>query len=279
MAKISIIIPLYNKEEYIASTLNSILSQSFHDFEIVIVNDGSTDDSISIVHSFYDSRIVIIEQPNSGVSVARNTGIINATGSWILFLDADDILVEGALESLNRLLISYPQSDICSGNYITRTQNKKEIKACKNVDEGYINAPQKLWAGAWSMRLGSFIVKKDMVINIGLFPIDMSKGEDTLFVNNLLVYCKVSYTPSSIMVYCRDFGSLSFKKIELKKCLTWNMSCDGPDKYMNKINARLIGRGILTHLLIFKSVSNTIRLLKKHSKKIPLIVCSTLHKL
>lgn len=97
MAKISIIIPLYNKEKFIRSTIQSILQQDFQDFEIVIVDDGSKDNSAKIIKSFTDLRIRLVQQRNQGVSAARNRGINEAQGDYIFFLDADDTLRHDAL--------------------------------------------------------------------------------------------------------------------------------------------------------------------------------------
>ena len=81
--EISVIIPLYNKENIINQCVDSILSQSFENFELIIVNDGSTDNSLEIVKSIHDDRIRIIEQKNGGPSKARNTGVKKANGDWI----------------------------------------------------------------------------------------------------------------------------------------------------------------------------------------------------
>ena len=87
---ISVVIPLYNKEKQIKRTLQSVLTQTFQDFEIVIVNDGSTDNSTIEVEKIKDSRIRLIHQENAGVSAARNKGIEEAKYELIAFLDADD---------------------------------------------------------------------------------------------------------------------------------------------------------------------------------------------
>ena len=95
---ISVVIPLYNKEAIIKKSIESVLTQDYDDFEVVVVNDGSTDRSAEIVKSISDSRITLIEQKNGGPGNARNTGVKNANGEWILFLDADDELLPGALK-------------------------------------------------------------------------------------------------------------------------------------------------------------------------------------
>ena len=99
---ISIVIPLYNKEASIKQSLKSVLSQSYDDFEVVIVDDGSADGSVAVVEAINDPRIRLIKQENGGPSKARNTGVKNAKGEWILFLDADDEMLPGALDFFSK---------------------------------------------------------------------------------------------------------------------------------------------------------------------------------
>lgn len=87
----SIIIPLYNKADYVAETLRSVLNQTYNYYEVIVVNDSSTDNSLEIVSSFHDKRIHVYTKKNEGVSAARNYGIMHAKHDYIAFLDADDI--------------------------------------------------------------------------------------------------------------------------------------------------------------------------------------------
>ncbi|MBT8256619.1 MAG: glycosyltransferase family 2 protein, partial [Bacteroidia bacterium] len=96
----SVVIPLYNKEAFISTTIRSVLDQSFQDFELLVIDDGSTDDSHKIVQEFNDSRIRLKSIKNSGVSVARNFGVEKSKYDWIAFLDADDYWTSGFLETL-----------------------------------------------------------------------------------------------------------------------------------------------------------------------------------
>lgn len=91
MPKVSVIIPTYNAEKYVADTVSSVLAQTYQDFEILIIDDGSPDKSVEVCQQFADSRIQIIRQPNRGLPGARNTGIRHAKGDFISFLDADDL--------------------------------------------------------------------------------------------------------------------------------------------------------------------------------------------
>ena len=98
--KISIIVPVYNAEKYLRQCMDSILNQSFQDFELLLIDDGSKDDSGIICDEYAkkDKRISVWHQENQGVSVARNVGLEHAQGEWIYFPDSDDIVVENALE-------------------------------------------------------------------------------------------------------------------------------------------------------------------------------------
>lgn len=115
MIKVSVIVPVYNVEEYIEECILSILNQTLKDIEIIIIDDGSTDSSLEKVRVFNDSRIKIICQKNSGLSSARNKGIEAAKGEYILFIDSDDFISRTSLEDMYNLAISN-NSDIVVGN-------------------------------------------------------------------------------------------------------------------------------------------------------------------
>ena len=105
---ISVIIPLYNKEHFVAKTIESVLAQTYKDYELIIVNDGSTDHSADVVSTFSDARIRYEEQANGGVSSARNHGLRMAKGEFVAFLDADDTWYPDFLEQMMRLYTAYP---------------------------------------------------------------------------------------------------------------------------------------------------------------------------
>lgn len=113
--KVSVIIPLYNKKNYIAATINSVLTQTMGDYEVLIIDDGSTDGSADVVTAFCDVRIKLHTQENHGVSSARNRGIELAQGDFIAFLDADDCWHPDYLEKMVALTEKYPTHNVfCS---------------------------------------------------------------------------------------------------------------------------------------------------------------------
>src|SRR5690554_4515625 len=124
MPYFSIIIPLYNKENYIHKTLISVLNQTFNAYEVIVINDGSTDDSVKIVKQINDQRIKIVHQKNLGVSVARNKGIELAKTNYICFLDADDFWQPNHLQSFYDAIHKFPNAKMYCNRYITQFAKK-----------------------------------------------------------------------------------------------------------------------------------------------------------
>lgn len=123
--KFTVVIPLYNKQSYIKNTIQSVLEQTYRNFEVIVVDDGSSDDSYLAAKTVQDERLSVIQQQNQGVSVARNTGIYAAKGEYIAFLDADDYWDKDYLETINILTEKYPQSDIFVTAYRVLMQKGK----------------------------------------------------------------------------------------------------------------------------------------------------------
>jgi len=109
---LSLIIPVYNTERYIEKCIESILCQSFQNFELIIIDDGSTDKSVEKIETFHDKRIHLYRRSNNGVSSARNYGISKARGEYIVFIDSDDYIDKDFIETLYQMWIQYPNSDV-----------------------------------------------------------------------------------------------------------------------------------------------------------------------
>lgn len=138
---ISVIIPLYNKEKSIRRTIESLQKQTFQSFEIVIVNDGSTDNSVEIVNRIDDDRIRLINQDNAGPGAARNTGVKNAQAEWIVFLDADDELLPDALEYFYSIIQTHEDVDIIDCNKYNRIGDTLQLG--HHPIDGYVKNPFK----------------------------------------------------------------------------------------------------------------------------------------
>lgn len=171
----SVVISLYNKEGNILSTIRSVLEQNYADFELLVVNDGSTDKSREIVENIEDSRIRIIDKNNGGVSSARNKGILEASNEWIAFLDGDDVWLPHHLEQIAKLITDNPKYRAFCGSFIT---SKAELP--KAYDESY-EFIQDYFEEAIK---GHFfwtsvaVIHKDVFNETGVFPENITMGED-----------------------------------------------------------------------------------------------------
>ena len=144
MPKVSVVIPTYKAEKFVADTIKSVLAQTYSDFEIIVVDDGSPDKSVEVCQQFDDPRIRIIRQPNRGLPGARNTGIRNAVGDYIALLDADDLWHPQKLEKHVQHLDSSPEVGI-SFSYSafidetgSETGNYQTPKKLENITPDYI---------------------------------------------------------------------------------------------------------------------------------------------
>lgn len=135
----SVVIPLYNKEKYIRETVQSVLEQDYKEFEVLIVNDGSTDGSLHKLKDISDARIKIINQENSGVSQARNTGISNASFEWIAFLDGDDLWSPNHLSELKKIIKLFPSSGLISTQH-SKSYDESELYTRSEVCKSHIKS-------------------------------------------------------------------------------------------------------------------------------------------
>lgn len=178
--RFSVVIPLYNKEHYIAETIKSVLSQTFDDYEIIVVDDGSKDNSYKVAKTISSERIRIIQQTNKGVAVARNTGIENAKGDYIAFLDADDFWYSNYLETIDSLITRYEHCDIFVSSYrVVMGKGKYHYSAhlsdtptlLESYWLTYKNAYDTVWTSATTIR-------KSAILEAGMFTPGEKIGQD-----------------------------------------------------------------------------------------------------
>lgn len=173
----SVVIPLYNKELSIKNTVQSVLDQNFGEFELLIVNDGSTDAGANEVLAFSDPRIRLIHQDNQGVSAARNKGINEARNEWIAFLDADDLWQSNHLQLVADMIAKYPEHKFFSTSfeYSDGRRTGYSLKSSNTyiVDDYFKEALKghHIWTGV-------VVVNKACFQRAGKFNSSLSRGED-----------------------------------------------------------------------------------------------------
>lgn len=212
---ISVVIPLYNKEKVLLKTLESVRKQTFINYEVVIVNDGSTDRSLEMVSNYFvendtfsnQSNIRLISQVNSGVSAARNIGIKESKGEYIAFLDADDEWLPDYLSTIYFLLRKYPECDVFGTQYFYKEPEQMyeaNIKGFSfasqdglidNYFEMAVTGRPPLWTSA-------VVVHKEALLAVGGFP-NIKMGEDLIVWAKLACNYKIAYYKKALSVYTR----------------------------------------------------------------------------
>ena len=220
----SIIVPVYNGEKHINKCIQNLLRQSYDNFEIIIVNDGSTDNTSQIVSKYESSnnKIRLINKKNNGVSIARNIGIKNAQGDYIIFVDADDYLDVNALHILINLLyqkrhdlLIYGFTVLGSSNRLNDTETLKTMIKNSRVDKNDLlkaiistknNILGYIWRAAYS--------KTMLLDNDILFPDGIKISEDYMFLLNVVNSSKnILISDEELYYYCINEESMSIKYI------------------------------------------------------------------
>jgi glycosyltransferase involved in cell wall biosynthesis len=234
--RLSIIVPVYNSEEYLRQCIDSILNQKFEDYELLLINDGSTDDSGNICNEYTerDKRVKVYNQENSGVSAARNIGLEHSTGEWITFVDSDDYLrtnyffdiennkdADWILLNIEREMNSQPEVFLDFDNCYFEMNT---------FTERYSLYPD--FPSPWGRFFKSEIIKTNNIrFNQGL-----KFGEDAVFNISYLQYCRIVYTSNSSSYVYRDTESgLSKLGFDLKNdIILYKEIKAGLEKFDNK---------------------------------------------
>lgn len=234
VAKVSIVVPVYNVEKYLDKCVESIINQTYKDLEIILIDDGSSDNSGKICdeYTLRDNRVTVVHQQNAGVSAARNKGIETASGEWIMFVDSDDFITVDAVEKLVSVT---------------------DISNCQNVIANFLEDDKKLtgiisefdlseyrdgfWGGCIAgpdmfgpvfpeqMKLLPYLgtpcakifLRKTIIDNNIRFPIDVRFGEDSIFNMYVFKYAeKVTFIDEPVYVYRKHEGSLCTGNIDKK---------------------------------------------------------------
>lgn len=198
----SVVIPLYNKAHTITNTLQKVLNQTYEDYEVIIINDGSTDDSIEIVKNFTtDQRIKIINQENQGVSGARNTGVKNAKHKYIAFLDGDDEWFPEYLSKMKEAIEKFPKHEFfCSAGM---GKNAKGYGKPRQIDkyDGEIIKFDFFENPHVFLHVSAVVVTKNLFEKADGFPLGMKRNEDFTFLYKAALVSQPIYSGFPLSVY------------------------------------------------------------------------------
>jgi glycosyltransferase involved in cell wall biosynthesis len=230
MPKISIVIPTHNCGNYIAEALDSILIQDIEDAEIVIVDDGSKDQTALVVSGYiqrYPKKIRYFYQENQGVSSARNRGLSESTGEYITFVDADDKVLNDSLSKQKEFLDRNPNIDLVFSDWYINQEEKSVLKSGRFTDSFkdvlYCNGPDFVSKNNFLVRFLTFsphpillttvMLRRRIIDAIGSFRVDLLNAEDLEFIIRILKVRQVGYIDQPLYLY-RCQLSQNSKKIE-----------------------------------------------------------------
>ncbi len=203
--EVSVVIPAYNVEKYIGPTIESVLNQSFAAKEIIVVNDGSSDNTAQAIKKY--PQVKYIDQTNAGVSVARNTGIDAAKCKWIAFLDGDDLWLENKLADQKKVIDDNPELKWVAGNYIVHDFRKDKenpltaIETAKSwvKNNSYINYFEHFKDFGITSNV---TLTKEAIVEAGCFKPGLTRTEDTdLWIRVAYKNKYIGYCPEPIMYY------------------------------------------------------------------------------
>lgn len=210
----SVVIPLYNKEKHIKRAINSVLNQTYQNFEIIIINDGSTDFGIEEVKNIKDSRIKLYNKSNGGVSSARNYGIERSSHEYIGLLDADDMWQPTFLKSISCLIKEYPQAGAYATSYdFIRDKEVTPAKLNVTLEQGQTCIVDYFRGAIYNplISASSVVIPKRVFENIGLFSTDITRGEDLEMWCRIALKYEIAFLNKNLASYFLDAENRSDK--------------------------------------------------------------------
>lgn len=213
---ISIIIPAYNAEYTILETIASIYKQTFTDFEIIVINDGSTDKTLELLHSVKDERLKIFSYENGGLPVARNRGIAHAVGEFIAFIDADDLWTSDKLELQLAALQKYPEAGLAYSWTYYKFENDEDSYADEsNSFEGDVYAD--LLVKNFVQNGSNPLIRREAIESVGLFDPTLKSCEDWDFYLRLAAKWKFALVKKAQIIYRQSPTAMTSKLDVMEK--------------------------------------------------------------
>jgi glycosyltransferase involved in cell wall biosynthesis len=218
----SVVVPLYNKGKEIRRALNSVLEQTYTEYELIIVDDGSTDNGPEVVRQFRDQKIRLISQENRGSSVARNRGIAEAAYEYIAFLDADDEWKPDYLETVRNLIRKYPEAGAFATAYeMLRTDGSVSVPTYTAIPkapwEGYIPSYFKSALGVPPVWTSAVTIPKSVFNVVGGFPEGVVLGQDREVWERVAMKYKIAFTNKVGATYHLDASNRSCNRNRAKE--------------------------------------------------------------
>ena len=240
---ISVIVPVYNKEPYLHRCIDSILSQTFTDFELLLIDDGSTDRSGEICDAYAgkDKRVRVFHKENGGVSSARNKGIQKANGEWIIFLDADDYFLLDALRLLLDVALKN-KTKISAANFYVEKDNKR-YGQCEGRDRIVKNNFRSCYFMTCYLRTGTVLFHSSVIYRFS-FDESLCRYEDIKLWLEIMREQKIAYTSECVFVYSENSRCLSLPVKDISKDYIFSMSFTKKDFWEKMILASLLRQGL-----------------------------------
>jgi glycosyltransferase involved in cell wall biosynthesis len=241
MVQISVVIPVFNKGFILNKTLNSVLQQTFTNYEIILVNDGSTDNSLEVLSKFEDSKIQVYSQKNKGAAAARNLGVEKSTGKLIAFLDADDYWFPNHLEELIKLTKQFPNCGAyCSRYQIKNTKNSVINPVFKDISEDYIGIVENYFASNHPFKINitlNQMIPKKILIEMGCFTEGVTNGQDLELWTKIAIKYSVALHNKITAVYNSYLpNTLSKNSIKIMNLMDFNQFKEEENKNPNLKN-------------------------------------------
>ena len=209
---VSVLMPLYNAEAFVEEAIESVLSQTYEQWELIIVNDGSTDRSLELAKQFESDKIHVLTQPNSGACVARNKAIQEARGEYVKFLDADDVLAEDCIEKQIEQIRVLKENQIPFGDYDYIDKNNKHLRefsfGSELVKQLVADQPYFFFS-RWEVLITSPLHRLNHLLSVGGFDVSFKRGQESdLHFRLALAGVEFVYCPCHTFSY-REYQSSS----------------------------------------------------------------------
>ena len=227
MPKISVIIQLFNKGFIISKTIQAVLAQTYADFEVILINDGSTDNSFEIASQFLDKRIHLFQQENKGAAAARNLGIERSNGEFIAFLDADDYWFPNHLEELVNLAEQFPNcGSYCSRYQIKNTEKTISTPVFNGISKNFNGIVANYFASNHPYKINitlNQMIPKKILLEMNCFTPGVTNGQDLELWTKIAIKYPIALNNKTTAIYNYYLpNTLSKKSIKTMTLMDFN---------------------------------------------------------